>query len=545
MTIRLNYNIFMNGGKAMNVKNLRRVGVLMSSLVMSAGLFFAMNLTAQAANEAEDNDTFETATAINVNEDIHGTMDGQRLTHCEKDFYKFTITEPGSVSIDFTRDNRVEQGSWYYVTLFDSNQKEMWKEKTRDDKISFLTLGVGLGNAYYGDGTYYVQVDCMEPDGSTYNFKVNYTASANWEAENNGDKDKANVLVSGQEKNGVITSGGYDEDFYKMEVSEPGYLTLHLSNEYYDNPNAWYVTLLDANDQVWYKTTLPMKNNEEQTSDAIEVVPGTYYVHVSGTFTCGIRYTVRLDYYSPVEQVRAFVTRMYEVALGRTPDAEGLNDWTNRLLSGDAQAVNIVQGFLCSDEYANKNKTNGEIVNDCYLAMLGRQADSDGYNDWVTKLDNGMSVNAIFAGFVGSQEFNNLCANYGIQPGTYAVTEARDQNEGVTAYVARLFTQALGRGYDKDGLNDWCSKIIADTSRDNIIQVAANGFFHSKEFQDKGLTDEEYVKVLYRTFLGREAEPDGLESWKKQLADGKSRDDILPGFANSQEFTDIMHQYGL
>lgn len=532
----------------MNVKKLRRVGVLMSSLVVSAGLFFAMNLTAKAANEAEDNDTFETANVINVNEDIHGTMDGQGLTHCEKDFYKFTITEPGSVSIDFTRDNRVEQGSWYYVTLFDSNQKEMWKEQFGGDKmsVSFLTLGVGLGNAYYGDGTYYVQVACHEPDGSTYNFKVNYTASANWEAESNGDKDKANVLVSGQEKNGVITSGGYDEDFYKMEVSEPGYLTLHLSNEYYDNPNQWYVTLLDANDQVWYKTTLRMKNTEEQTSDAIEVAPGTYYVRVSGTSTCGVRYTVRLDYYSPVEQVRAFVTRMYEVALGRTPDAEGLNDWTNRLMSGDAQAVNIVQGFMCSKEYTNKHKSNGEIVTDCYKAMLGRTPDQGGYNDWVSRLDNGMSVEAILAGFVGSQEFTNLCNSYGIQPGAYSVSQARDMNPGVTAFVARIYTKALGRNFDESGLNDWCGQIVANPSRENIMNIAMVGFFHSEEFLNKNLNNTEYVKVLYRTYLGREYDDAGLADWVGQLDRGeKDRDQVMAGFAYSAEFNGIMAQYGL
>ncbi|MCR4999128.1 MAG: DUF4214 domain-containing protein, partial [Lachnospiraceae bacterium] len=119
-------------------------------------------------------------------------------------------------------------------------------------------------------------------------------------------------------------------------------------------------------------------------------------------------------------------------------------------------------------------------------------------------------------------------------------------NMGVTMYVGRLYTQALGRGYDVDGLNDWCAQINANPSRDNIIQVAANGFFHSEEFQNKGLSNEEYVKVLYHTFLGRDWDDAGLADWVGQLDRGeKTRDEILPGFANSQEFTDIMAQYGL
>ncbi|MCR4999179.1 MAG: DUF4214 domain-containing protein [Lachnospiraceae bacterium] len=240
-----------------------------------------------------------------------------------------------------------------------------------------------------------------------------------------------------------------------------------------------------------------------------------------------------------------FVSRMYSVVLGRKADQEGLNDWVTKLASGQAQAVDIVQGFMCSEEYVNKCKSNVEIVNDCYHAMLDRDADVDGYNDWVSKLDTGMSVNAILAGFVGSQEFGNLCQTYGIEPGSYTSGEARDQNAGVTSYVARLYTQALGRNYDAEGLNSWCGVIVADTSRDNIIQVAADGFFHSQEFVNKNLDDTEYVKVLYRTFLGRECDEEGLGHWIGQLDAGASRDDILPGFANSQEFSDIMAQYGL
>ena len=243
----------------------------------------------------------------------------------------------------------------------------------------------------------------------------------------------------------------------------------------------------------------------------------------------------------------AFVTRMYNVGLGRDPEPQGLNYWANRLAWGMDDAVDIVHGILCSPEYLDKGKTNGEIVTDCYHAMLDRDPDEGGYNDWVEKLDAGMTVNAIFAGFVGSDEFCNMCWNqYDISPGTYELTDPRDQNFGVTSYVARLYTQALGREYDPAGLSDWCGRIIENPDRDNIIDVAATGFFHSEEFQNKGLSNEEYVKVLYRTFLGREAEEAGLNSWVEKLDSGENtRDEILPGFAYSQEFTNIMAEYGL
>ena len=246
------------------------------------------------------------------------------------------------------------------------------------------------------------------------------------------------------------------------------------------------------------------------------------------------------------EKVEAFVTRLYGVALGREPEESGLEDWTNRLSSGSAKAVNIVQGILGSEEYRNKNKSNEEIVNDCYSAMLGRGADPEGFSNWTSNLEAGMTMDAIFAGFVGSQEFDSLCKSYGIKPGTYVVNEARDKNAGITKFVNRLYTQALGRQYDVGGLNDWCSQINADPSRDNIMNVSTNGFFHSQEFNNKNLNNEEYVKVLYRTFLGRESDAPGLADWVGQLDRGENdRDGVMRGFAYSAEFGEIMAQYGL
>ncbi len=246
-----------------------------------------------------------------------------------------------------------------------------------------------------------------------------------------------------------------------------------------------------------------------------------------------------------VSDVEAFVTRLYNIALDREPDEAGLRDWSDSLLSGEKNAVNIVQGFFGSAEYNNKGKSNGEKVTDCYRAMLGREPDAGGYENWVSLLDAGMTMESIYAGFVGSPEFVNLCNSYGINAGTYTVTQPRDMNAGITKFVSRCYTKVLGRQYDDAGLNDWCNSINNDKSRENIMYVATNGFFHSQEFMNKNLDDTEFVKVLYRAFLDREYDEPGLNDWVSQLNAGKSRDEVMAGFAYSQEFSNIMADYGL
>ena len=251
--------------------------------------------------------------------------------------------------------------------------------------------------------------------------------------------------------------------------------------------------------------------------------------------------------YAPVDSATAtaFVTRLYQVVLQRQPDPTGLSDWVSQLEQGRNSGAGVAQGFYLSAEMKNAGLSNADYVERVYLGMLGRSSDPAGKAGWVSALDSGASYAYVVRGFVGSNEFTNLCAQSNIPRGDLAVSEGRDVNIGTTSFVSRLYTKALGRGYDVSGLNDWCNRINNNPSRSNILWISTTGFLNSQEFLNKNLSNEEYVKVLYRTFLGRECDPDGLADWVRQLDAGKSRDDILPGFANSQEFTSIMAHYGL
>ena len=124
------------------------------------------------------------------------------------------------------------------------------------------------------------------------------------------------------------------------------------------------------------------------------------------------------------------------------------------------------------------------------------------------------------------------------------MTEPRDQNYGITAFTSRLYTKMLGRGFDTKGLNYWCDIILKNPTRRTLVQVAVDGFIHSNEFIAKNLNDTEFLKVLYRTFLDREAEPNGLKYWLGKLLSGMTREEAASGFAASTEFAGIMAQFG-
>lgn len=110
------------------------------------------------------------------------------------------------------------------------------------------------------------------------------------------------------------------------------------------------------------------------------------------------------------------------------------------------------------------------------------------------------------------------------------------------AYVARIYTKALGREAEPAGLNYWVGEINA--KRRTPVQVAEE-FFFAPEFVNKKLNNTEYVKVLYRTFMGREYDKGGLDYWVARLNKGESRKSVLEAFAGCPEFQKIVKSFGL
>lgn len=242
--------------------------------------------------------------------------------------------------------------------------------------------------------------------------------------------------------------------------------------------------------------------------------------------------------YADTNDIRGFVYRMYKIALGREPEPEGFTFWVEKLESGQLQAADLVQSFLGSKEYESLGKTNEQVVTDCYQVMLNRDPEPEGLTFWEKRLDVGMTFTSVCSGFVGSQEFTNLAAKYGIRPGTIKVTNARDQDYDRTAFVYRLYVNCLERAPETAGLEHWCKMLAGGMSGTSV----ANGFVFSTEYKNRLESNENYVEMLYRTILGRGSEPNGKSHWVNQLDYTSTREHLLNSFMGSQEFSIICSQ---
>ncbi|MBO4637451.1 MAG: DUF4214 domain-containing protein, partial [Clostridiales bacterium] len=113
---------------------------------------------------------------------------------------------------------------------------------------------------------------------------------------------------------------------------------------------------------------------------------------------------------------------------------------------------------------------------------------------------------------------------------------------GVSGFVERLYTIALGRNSDPVGKQDW---IDAITLRGETGAGAARGFLFSPEFLNKQCTNEEFVATLYRTFFNREPDQAGFNAWVAALNNGTPKQEIIEGFINSTEWANLCLFYGI
>lgn len=242
-----------------------------------------------------------------------------------------------------------------------------------------------------------------------------------------------------------------------------------------------------------------------------------------------------------IEQIKAFVVRLYQNTLGRTPDESGLNTWVELLASGQQTGAEVAYGFFFSDEFANKNLDNQQYIDILYQTMFGQAGDEQGKAFWLGEMETGFSRLYIYHGFAESVQFQNLCAEYGIRSGNVVLTEARDLNRGVTQFVSRNYTKALGRNVDVDGLNTWCNEILNGMPPENVVW----GFVFSEEFISKNLSNEEFVNTMYATYFDRAADQEGYNMWMNLLAKGGTREDVVNGFSGAEEFHNLVASFNL
>ena len=224
------------------------------------------------------------------------------------------------------------------------------------------------------------------------------------------------------------------------------------------------------------------------------------------------------------------VYRLYDATLNRVPDAAGHLDWTHRLAQGQKTLAEVAAGFVSSTEFRNVygSLDNRDFVELLYRNVLNREGDAGGIAQWVSKLDAGTSRAQVVLGFSESTEFKRATA----AAATSFATNADPANWGDDVF--RLYQATLDRTPDVGGFQSWCAKLAQGMSFSKVV----TGFVDSAEFKATygNLSNGDFVRLLYRNVLDREADTAGFDSWMDKLANGATRAAVVEGFSQSREF---------
>lgn len=187
----------------------------------------------------------------------------------------------------------------------------------------------------------------------------------------------------------------------------------------------------------------------------------------------------------------AFVRALYADFLGRASDPSGELYWGNILVRGSHLDSGVRD--VIADSFAHSEEYVGFVVDQLYLAVLGRSAEPAGRDHWRAQLRDGLAPRDLAVVLVASEEF---------------WLASGSQRAG---FVERAYLRILGRTPAPAERDGWVGALDDGHGRD----VVAAAIYDSEESR------RIRVAALYDRFLGRAPEPGGHAYWTDVLADSE------------------------
>ena len=118
-----------------------------------------------------------------------------------------------------------------------------------------------------------------------------------------------------------------------------------------------------------------------------------------------------------------------------------------------------------------------------------------------------------------------------------------DKDSGIAGFVERLYTVALERPSDANGKEYWVSEI---SSGKRSGADCARYFLMGQEFENRQMTAERFVDILYKTFFDRVGDKSGASYWVIQLkAENMTRREVVSAFIDSTEWCNVCADFGV
>jgi cytochrome c peroxidase len=161
------------------------------------------------------------------------------------------------------------------------------------------------------------------------------------------------------------------------------------------------------------------------------------------------------------------LTRLYIATYQRLPDTDGMSFWLARLRIDPSAAnlVSIAQSFATTPEFVGRygNLADSAFIDQIYLNVLGRAADTAGQTFWLQALRSGKTRGDLLLAFTQSSEYQARMA--------------------ATVYVVATYYGMLRRTPDQTGYETWVNYLLAGNAGRDLV----NQFLEATEYRARFL----------------------------------------------------------
>lgn len=151
------------------------------------------------------------------------------------------------------------------------------------------------------------------------------------------------------------------------------------------------------------------------------------------------RQSVAISLLNSREYLGHVVDGLYQDYLNRAADAAGRQYWVDRLVGGLSQDA-VAAGLLGSAEYSLLHGSNDAFVTALYQDALGRSADAGGRSHFLARLQSGASRGDVIGDLLASEERSRLIVQAAY---TQTLNRAADSS-GLNFFSAKIRTGQLG-----------------------------------------------------------------------------------------------------
>ncbi len=499
---------------------------------------------------------------IKVNTDVKGVYSGETI------LYRFTIDAPGKVVVNFKHDWwQDHSGDFYVFSLLSADGSSgISGGKINRYNVSGQDMDVSSHAIGLSKGTYCVKVEAgyfyNDCNYNTFTLRVNYTKSFVWEQENNDTYKKANPISINKDYYGSTFEDG-DEDFFKFTLNAPGKICVEFEHEDVTE---------DLNDKFWQLAFYEADGITPLVSDdfvseihghgtgestlVFGLNKGTYYLKIYHYWWSASTYRFKISYAQTSEweqepnesKERAQSIVCNKKFYGRTVTRFDVDWYELTIPESKNVEISFTHPITTSD-------------NPVWLLTLFAADGEKVVDEWTISQGSPLTVekklkgqyfirikaydSSSYSGFWENSIYNLTIMEKTNTPTKKATVTPKPTKAPVFSdFVERLYTCALNRKSEAAGKKFWTDEVTSGSRTGG--DCARYFLLEATEFMNRGLSVDEFVETLYKTFFDRDSEPKGKSFWVTSIESGKmSCAEVVENFIESTEWCNICAKYSV